>query len=186
MSDDGQNINLNYPAFRFFGEISLESCILRPPVKRERKATPYRDVCLMASRRRFKSLGEEGLLPLKWVIIDVHSGRQSQSGGSSFKYVSSIFSKFPKPSTIFNSSCWVIQLSLFETLQLRMHQLILALQMFQKLKLPSGDIERPLILVDFPTGFLSHPPPQFEGSHFESSFLPPIGSTAFVFGPFLR
>ena len=32
MSDDGQNTNLNYPAFRFFRGIRLESCILRPPV----------------------------------------------------------------------------------------------------------------------------------------------------------
>ena len=43
-------------------------------------------------------------------------------------------------------------------------------------------------ILDFPTGFLSHspPPPQFEGSHFESSFLPPIGPAAFVFGPFVK
>ena len=32
MSDDGQNTNLNDPAFRFFGETFLESCNLRPPV----------------------------------------------------------------------------------------------------------------------------------------------------------
>ena len=31
MSNDGQNTNLNYPAFRFFGEICLESCLLWDP-----------------------------------------------------------------------------------------------------------------------------------------------------------
>ena len=35
MADDGQTINLNHHAFRFFGEILLESCILRPPVDKE-------------------------------------------------------------------------------------------------------------------------------------------------------
>ena len=40
MSDDGQNTNLNYPAFRFFRGIRLESCILRPPVST--RQTPCR------------------------------------------------------------------------------------------------------------------------------------------------
>ena len=31
MSNDGQNTNLNYPAFRFFGGIRLESCLLWNP-----------------------------------------------------------------------------------------------------------------------------------------------------------
>ena len=35
MSDDGQNTNLNDPAFRFFGETFLESCNLRPPVSED-------------------------------------------------------------------------------------------------------------------------------------------------------
>ena len=33
MADDGQTINLNHHAFRFFWGILLESCILRPPVR---------------------------------------------------------------------------------------------------------------------------------------------------------
>ena len=60
--------------------------------ERERKATPYRDVCLMAPRCRFKSLG----LPLfKWVIIGVHSGRHSQTDGSSFIICFLDFLKIP-------------------------------------------------------------------------------------------
>ena len=31
MSDDGQNTNLNDPAFRFFGETFLELCLLPDP-----------------------------------------------------------------------------------------------------------------------------------------------------------